>query len=258
LSKVNLSKLVELKRLDNEATLKLENSKKKKVSLPSVSEERKQTSSGGVHKKLKGPLEASFNLQARDALDCEIARMFYSSGLAFYLAISPYYRSVFSYVANSGYVSPSDNKLRGPLLEKERTHVENLLQPIKDSWKQKGVTIVRDGWSDPQRRPLINFMAINESRPMILKAIDGSSETKDKDFIAKHMRDVIMEIEQKNVVQIITDNAALCKAAGMIIESKFSSIYWTPCVVHILNLALKNIYAAKNTKRNSDLYEEFY
>jgi len=49
--------------------------------------------------------------------------MFYSSRLAFYLARSPYYRNIFSYVANtsnlSGYVPPSYNKLRGPLLEKE-------------------------------------------------------------------------------------------------------------------------------------------
>ena len=259
---MNPTKLAELKRLDNEATLKIENSKKKKVSLPPVFEERKQTSSGGVHQKLKGPLEASFKIQARNAIDCEIARMFYSSGLPFHLARSPYYRSAFSYTANtyslSGYVPPSYNKLRGPLLEKERAHVENLLQPIKNSWKQKGVTIVSNGWSNPQRRPLINFMAINESEPMFLKAIDGSGETKDKDFIAKHMRDVIMEVGPKNVVQIITDNAAVCKVAGMIIESEFSSIYWTHCVVHTLNLALKNICAAKNTKRNSDLYEEFY
>jgi len=27
------------------------------------------------------------------------------------------------------------------------------------------VTIVSDGWSDPQRRPLINFMVINEPCP---------------------------------------------------------------------------------------------
>jgi len=89
--KVNSSKLVEFKRLDNEATLKIKNSKKKKVSLPPVYEERKRQSSG-VHQKLKGPLEASFNIQARDYLDCEIARMFYSSGLAFHLVRSPYYR----------------------------------------------------------------------------------------------------------------------------------------------------------------------
>jgi len=42
----------------------------------------------------------------------------------------------------------------------------------------------------------------------------------------------------------------------MLIESKFPSIYWTPCVVHTLNLALKNICAAKNTDKNSDIYHQ--
>jgi len=110
--------------------------------------------------------------------------MFYSSGLAFHLAISSYYRSAFSYAANtsnlSGYVPPSYNNLRGPLLEKVRSRVENFLQPIKNSWKQKGVTIVSNGWSDLQRKPLINFIAINESGSMFLKTIDELGETKDK------------------------------------------------------------------------------
>ena len=71
------------------------------------------------------------------------------------------------------------------------------------------------------------------------------------------MRDVIMEVGPKNVEQIITNNSIVCKTTYMIIESKFSSIYWTPCVVHTLNLALKNICAAKSIERNSDLYQEF-
>jgi len=82
-------------------------------------------------------LESSFNIQAIDILDYEIARMFYSSGLSFNLARSPYYRSAFSYAANtsnlSEYVPPTYNKLRGPLLVKERIHVENLLEPIRNS-----------------------------------------------------------------------------------------------------------------------------
>jgi len=65
--------------------LKIENSKKKKVSLPSVSNEGKQTNNG-VNPKHKDPLEASFNIHARDTLDYEIARMFYSSGPPFHLS----------------------------------------------------------------------------------------------------------------------------------------------------------------------------
>lgn len=54
---------------------------------------------------------------------------------------------------------------------------------------------------------------------------------------------------------LLTDNAPVCKATGLIIEVEFSSIYGTPCVVHTLNLALKNICAAKNTEKNNEIYE---
>jgi len=46
------------------------------------------------------------------------------------------------------------------------------------------VRIVSNGWSDPQRRPLINFITTTRSGPMFLKSIDGSGEIKDKNFIA--------------------------------------------------------------------------
>ncbi|XP_057758219.1 uncharacterized protein LOC130978140 [Arachis stenosperma] len=131
-----------------------------------------------------------------------------------------------------------------------------MLEPTKNSWSGKGVSIVSDGWSDPQRRPLLNFMAVTESGPMFLKAVDCSEEIKDKDYVAKQIRDVIREVGLSNVVQIGTDNAPVCKAAGLLIEAKFSSVFWTPCVVHTLNLALKDICAAKNTKKKNFVYQE--
>jgi len=58
-------------------------------------------------------------------------KTFYSLRLPFHLTRSPYYKSAFSYTANtsklSRYVPPTYNKLRGPLLSKEINHVENLL-----------------------------------------------------------------------------------------------------------------------------------
>ncbi|KAH1261636.1 hypothetical protein GmHk_02G004453 [Glycine max] len=210
-------------------------------------------------KRKTSTLESAFNLQARETLDHEIARMFYSPGKPFHLARNPHYRKAFAYAANNyidGYQPPGYNKLRTTLLQNEKRHVENLLQPIKNVWSQKGLSIVGDEWSDPQRRSLINFMIVMESGPMFLKTIDCSNEIKDKDFIAKHMREVIMEVGPSNIVQIVIDNAAVCKAAGLIIEAEFPSIYWTPCVVHTLNLTLKNICAAKNIEKNNVVYQE--
>ncbi|KAH1238070.1 hypothetical protein GmHk_08G022826 [Glycine max] len=217
--KVTIDRLIDLKKIDNEATLKVEKSKTKSVSLPLVSTQHQMdTNTLGVDPKKRktSTAENAFNLQARETLDHEIARMFYSSGLPFHLARNPHYRKAFAYAANnqiSGYQPPGYNKLRTTLLQNERRHGENLLQPIKNAWSQKGVSIVSDGWSDPQRRSLINFMVVTKSGPMFLKAIDCSNEIKDKDFIAKLMREVIMEVGHSNVVQIVTDNAVVCKAA---------------------------------------------
>ena len=35
------------------------------------------------------------------------------------------------------------------------------------------------------------------------------------------------------------------KSTGALIEGEYSKIFWTPYVIHTLNLALKNICAAK-------------
>ncbi|KAL2974702.1 hypothetical protein AAZX31_14G119300 [Glycine max] len=217
--KVTIAKLIDLKKIDNEATLRVEKTKTKSVSLPPVSTQHQMdTNTSGIDPKKRktSTVENAFNLQARETLDHEITKMFYSLGLPFHLARNPHYRKAFAYAANnqiSGYQPPGYNKLRTTLLQNKRRHVENLLQPIKNAWSQKGVSTVSDGWSDPQRRSLINFMVVTESGPMFLKAIDCSNEIKDKDFIAKLMREVIMEVGHSNVVQIVTDNAVVCKAA---------------------------------------------
>ena len=145
-----------------------------------------------------------------------------------------------------GYTPPGINKLRTTLLQQEKTNVEKLLEPIKSTWSTKGVTIAADGWTDSQRRPLLNFIAVTESGPMFLKCENTEGKAKTKEYISALLIEVIEKVGSKNVVQVVTDNAANCKAAGLIIEAKYSNIFWTPCVVHTLNLALKNICAAKN------------
>uniref|UniRef100_A0A2N9J571 DUF659 domain-containing protein n=1 Tax=Fagus sylvatica TaxID=28930 RepID=A0A2N9J571_FAGSY len=204
------------------------------------------------------PLEKAFNKQSRDKLDSLIARAFYSGGISFNFSRNPYWIEMVKYAANNnlaGYVPPGYNSLRTTFLQKERAHMEQLMKPIKSSWKDKGLSIVSDGWTDAQRRPLINFMGTSELGPIFLKAIDGTKEYKDKHYIARLLLDAISEVGPQNVVQVITDNAAVMKSAGSIVEAEYPHIFWTPCVVHTLNLALKNICAAKNTEKNEVTFE---
>ena len=52
---------------------------------------------------------------------------------------------------------------------------------------------------------------------------------------------VIEYVGVDSCVQIITDNALVCKYVGMIVEAKYPQLLWTPCIVQSLNLALKYI-----------------
>ncbi|XP_023644444.1 uncharacterized protein LOC111832365 [Capsella rubella] len=243
----------DMKALQDAFEDKKKESRPKDVSLP--------CESNSAFKKRKSsfsPIEKAFGVAVRDQLDEEIAIMFYTGGLAFNLARNPHYHRSYQFVAANkidGYVPPGYNKLRTTLLQKERNHVEGLLVPLKSTWREKGMKIVSDGWSDPTRKPLINFIGISGSAPLFLKAVDCFGEVKDKFFISNLMKEVINEVGHQKVVQIITDNAANCKAAGEIIECSYPHIYWTPCVVHTLNLALKNICAARNVESNLERYE---
>ena len=52
---------------------------------------------------------------------------------------------------------------------------------------------------------------------------------------------IIEYVGVDSCVQIIIDNAPICKATGMIVEAKYPQIFWTPCIVDSLNLVLKSI-----------------
>jgi len=80
---------------------------------------------------------------------------------------------------------------------------------------------------------------------MFLRADNCEGQYKSKEYIAEKLRGIIEEVGRHNVVQIITNNAANCKGAGLTIESEYDNIFWTPCVVHTLNLAMKSICEPK-------------
>ncbi|XP_075665011.1 uncharacterized protein LOC142634598 [Castanea sativa] len=187
-------------------------------------------------------------------LNSLIARTFYSVGLPFHFAKNPYGIEMIKFACNNnlaGYIPPGYNKLRTTLL-----HIEKLLKSIKDTWKGRGLSIISDGWTDPQKRPLINFMATSEKGPLFIKSIDGTKEYKDKHFIFDLFLKVIGEVGHTHVVQVITNNASVMKVAGSIVEAEYPHIFWSSCVVHTLNLALKNICAPKNSLQNEVAYNE--
>jgi hypothetical protein len=121
--------------------------------------------------------------------------------------------------------------------------IHDILKPVCNSWTSTGVSIIFDGWTDTKQRPLINVIASSSTGAMFLRAEDCSGEVKDSKFIADILIYVIEQVGPANVVQVITDNAPVCKVAGLIVESRYNHIFWTPCIVHNLNRILEEIEA---------------
>ncbi|XP_057518312.1 uncharacterized protein LOC130799224 [Amaranthus tricolor] len=223
---------MQMRNLERQVEQYKESRQPKRPPLPSQSlssETSLSPTSYAKKRKSDNPITKAFDIQARNNLDAEIPRMFFTGGLPFNLCRNPYYVSSYNYAATNnilGYKPPGYIKMRTTLLDREKENVEKLLEPTKATWREKGV-------------------------------VDCSGEVKDKDIIASLLNDAIEEVgDDKFVIQILTDNASNCKAAGELIEGRYPHIFWTPCIVHTLNLALKNISNAKNISNNEEVYDE--
>ena len=192
----------------------------------------------------RGPMDKIYQQEKQDEVDLTIAFFFYLNFISFNVARSPMFIEMCRALVEQapiGYVPPGSEKLRTTLLVKAKKEVDKILVPIKSTWVSSGVSIVSDGWTDAARHPLINFMVSSQNGPVFLKAVDAVGKYKNAAYMGELFIKVIEDVGVDSCVQIITDNAPVCKAAGLIVEAKYPQIFWTPCIVHSLNLALKSI-----------------
>ncbi|KAK2457259.1 hypothetical protein QL285_004554 [Trifolium repens] len=192
------------------------------------------------------PLEESFQLMGRDAVDMKIIRGLCANGIPFNVLRNPQFVEMVMAINKGpeGYKPPSSEKARTTLLDECKRHVDKDLAPIKDTWYHHGVSIVSDGWSNIKHKPLINVLAVNSRSAMFMYAEDFSGVEKTGIAIAEFLIQAIEEIGPSNVLQVVTDNAANCKAAGKEVQKVYKHIFWSPCVVHTLNLIFKDFAEA--------------
>ena len=79
---------------------------------------------------------------------------------------------------------------------------------------------------------------LKAQRGQCFKAMDCEGQMKDFQFIVDIFIEAIELVGPKHVVHVITNNATMCRETWLIIEGKYQHIFWTPCVVHSLNLML--------------------
>ena len=204
---------------------------------------QRHSNQGGSNSKRSESILKMYNVVHRDEADDAIADFFMANGISFNATRSPYYKEMVKKIqaAGIGYVPPGYNKMRTSLLDRGVTRMQVLMEDLKQSWVHSGCSIVMDGWTNIQQRPLLNVIVTSPEGPYFLRAIDCSGKLKDATFMFEMLKDAIDEVGPSNVVHVITDAAPVCKAAGLMIQSRYRHIFWTPCCVHALNNVLKDI-----------------
>jgi hypothetical protein len=171
-------------------------------------------------------------------------RAFYANGLSFGLVKDPHFKAVVAATTSFGESYPGPpfvDRLQTTILEREKRLYRDGLASFQESLQLIGATITNDRWSDVSRRPLLNLLVVSPKGEMFLKVVDTGGETKDAAYIVGQLIDCIREVGVDSVIQVITDSAVVCKAAGRLVEQEFSWITWTPCTPHCLDLLLEDV-----------------
>ncbi|KAJ0685123.1 putative transcription factor/ chromatin remodeling BED-type(Zn) family [Helianthus annuus] len=174
----------------------------------------------------------------------EISRWFLDAGLP-YNAVN--YASFFKAMEavaqfGPGFKPPSMYELRVPLLKEEVKEVDTLVDEHKKEWAVKGCSILSDGWRDSVvQKDIINFVVNSPKGSIFIKSLDVSNVSKNADFLFKLLDAMVEEIGEKNVIQVITDNASAYVKAGEMLEGVRKHLFWTPCAAHCLDLMLEDI-----------------
>eukprot|EP01018_Ginkgo_biloba_P004698 Gb_23227 [translate_table: standard] len=176
------------------------------------------------HKRTKemGQLENMMDVGGREDIDSRVARCIYTCSISFNVVRSPYWQDMVRAINDGSkeYKTPLFEKVRTTLLTKEKSLVEQSIEPIRASWQTTGVSIISNGWTDARNKPLSNVIVVCPKGSMFLNAVDCNGESKDATFIANILIDAIESVGPSNVVQIITDNARVCKAARLLVEAR--------------------------------------
>lgn len=97
-----------------------------------------------------------------------------------------------------------------------------------------GQTLVSDGWTDANGKPLINVLLVSPGGEQFLEAIDTSGDTKSMVYIA----DLLGKSISKDVDLVVMDGA--CNGAIELLTEQYPWLSGVVCTTHSMDLLMKD------------------
>jgi len=86
---------------------------------------------------------------------------------------------------------------------------------------------------------LHNFYNLTQ---LFLKSVDASNvASRNIEYYFNLLEKIVEEVGEEYVVQVVTDNEATLKAAGLKLMKKRHHLYWFPCAPRCLDLCIEDI-----------------
>ena len=135
--------------------------------------------------------------------------------------------------------SMMDNSLLCKEYECVKNRAQTRTRPILEQYMG---SIASDGWKNCRRQSLLNVLLVTKNGAEYLKSVNTGGQPKTAEFIASFLRNVLNDPAlMGKIIQVVMDNAANCKAAGVILKQEFPHIFFSGCAAHGLDLLLKDI-----------------
>ncbi|XP_021305495.1 uncharacterized protein LOC8072912 [Sorghum bicolor] len=140
-----------------------------------------------------------------------------------------------------GLRGPSPYEMSGPFLQKRKKKVLDGFKVHEEAWKTSGCTLMTDAWTDKKGRGIMNLVVHSAQGVLFLDSVDCSTVKKNGKYIFDLVDKCIEDIGEKNVIQVVTDNASVNVAAASLLAAKRPKIFWNGCAAHCLDLMLEDI-----------------
>ncbi|CAI7869903.1 unnamed protein product [Closterium sp. NIES-53] len=93
----------------------------------------------------------------------------------------------------------------------KKANTDTTSKEVKDSWKDVGVCIACNGWTDSEGRPQLNFLAVDTIAFVFLFGVDCGTEKKGAEFIAGHLKTAMVGQKPSKARYYLDDTSEVIK-----------------------------------------------
>jgi hypothetical protein len=176
--------------------------------------------------------------QLNEAADKAIATWAFATGQPLRAVDDYYFRDAIEKVVAAGPQRShvGRKRLKEQLLPEIKKRVARDQQALLDLRKALwGLTLVSDGWTDANKRPLLNVLLVCPEGEIFIEAIDTSGDTKSMEYVADKLGKHITS----DVDMVVMDGA--CKGALNILIERFPWLSGVVCTTHSLDLLMEDL-----------------